>query len=98
MEINHSNQENNNSSQNKSNYFKVTLTLPEELDHLLFEIGQTARSKGGHRLPKTLIIRSLIRILKEINVDLNGIKSEDQFYEKLMEAIRMYNKKKENSP
>lgn len=92
MEINNSNKENNNFDSNisKSTYYKITLTLPEDLDHLLFEIGQIARSRGGHRLPKTLIIRALIRILKELDINLDEVKTEEQFYKSLRDAIKKY--------
>lgn len=90
MEINNSDKENNNFNNNKNAYYKITLTLPEELDNLLFGIGQIARSRGGHRLPKTLIIRALIRILKELDVNLDEIKTEEQFYKSLRDAIKKY--------
>lgn len=94
--MNNSNQEENSHNCNKNNYFKITLTIPEELDNLLVEVGQTARSRGGHKLPKTLIIRSLIRLLKELPVNLDEVKTEDQFLEKLRSAIISIKNDKEN--
>ena len=68
-------------------YYKITLTISEELDELLMKTGNLARAQGGYKLPKTLIIRSLIRLLQNVDIDLRGVKTEDEFYARLARAV-----------
>jgi hypothetical protein len=77
------------SSRPKSDYFRLNLTLPHELDAELSKIGYKARSSGGVKLRKTEILRALIRLLLELDVDVDGIKSEDEFLERLRKAAGM---------
>lgn len=74
------------SARPKSEYFRLNLTLPHELDAELSKIGYKARSSGGVKLRKTEILRALIRLLLELDVDVDGIKSEDEFLERLRKA------------
>lgn len=78
---------NNFNHQNKSDYYKITLTISEDLDELLMKIGNTARAQRGYKLPKTLIIRSLIRLLYEIDVNVEEVKTEEEFYKRLKQAL-----------
>ena len=77
--MNNTNQKNT----EKSDYFKITLTISDDLDELLVRIGNAARMQGGYKLPKTLIIRSLIRLLHEADVDVSNVKTEEEFYKRL---------------
>ena len=72
----------------KDKFFKITLTIPTDLDKELSALGHEAREKGGHKLAKTLILRALVRMLKKLEVDVTGVKTEDEFYERLLEAVK----------
>jgi len=74
----------------KEKYFRLNLTLPIELDRALSDIGPTTWSKGGSKLPKTAIMRALIRLLMELNVDVSGIKTEEEFLDRLHQSIFSY--------
>lgn len=67
----------------------VTLTL--ELDEFLQYVGNESRRLGGYHLPKTMILRSLTRVLKQMidggRVDLSGIFSEEDFVARLRKAL-----------
>jgi hypothetical protein len=71
----------------KSNYIRVNLTLPDELDRVLQELGNDARATGGYKIPKTMIMRALVRLLMRLDVDPSGIKTEDELLERLVQAI-----------
>ena len=75
------------SNDSKSNYIRVNLTLPDELDRVLQELGNDARATGGYKIPKTMIMRALVRLLMELDVDPSGIKTEDELLERLVQAI-----------
>ncbi len=72
----------------KSDYIRVNLTLPDDLDRVLQEIGNDARAGGGYKIPKTMIMRALIRLLMQLNVDPGGVKTEEEFLERILEAIK----------
>jgi hypothetical protein len=75
------------SNDSKSNYIRVNLTLPDELDRVLQELGNDARATGGYKIPKTMIMRALVRLLMRLDVDPSGIKTEDELLERLVQAI-----------
>ena len=72
----------------KSEYIRVNLTLPDELDRVLQELGNDARATGGYKLPKTMIMRSLVRLLMALDVDPSGVKTEDELLERILQAIK----------
>jgi hypothetical protein len=70
-----------------SDYIRLNLTLPDELDRMLQEFGSNARAAGGYKIPKTTIIRSLIRMLMILGVDLSDVKTEEDLLRSLLLAI-----------
>jgi len=75
-------------SELKSEYIRVNLTLPDELDRVLQELGNDARATGGYKLPKTMIMRALVRLLMMLEVDPSGVKTEDELLERIMQAAK----------
>ncbi len=69
-----------------SDYIRLNLTLPDELDRMLQEFGSDARTAGGYKIPKTTIIRSLIRMLMILGMDLSGIRTEEDLLRSLLLA------------
>ena len=74
----------------KERYFRINLTLPIELDRVISDIGPATWSKGGGKLPKTVILRALIRLLMELDIDVTGVKTEEEFLQRLRKAISEY--------
>ena len=74
----------------KDKFFRINMTLPIELDKVLEDIGIEARSSGGFKIPKTTVVRALIRIAKIIQPDFAGVKTEQEVLERLMEAVKRY--------
>ena len=72
----------------KSQYIRVNLTLPDELDRVLQELGNDARATGGYKIPKTMIMRALVRLLMTLDVDPSGVKTEDELLERITRAIQ----------
>ena len=76
-----------NSRSSAGNYIRLNLTLPDELDRMLQEFGSDARAAGGYKIPKTMIIRALIRLLMTLEVDLNGVRTEEDLLRSLLLSI-----------
>ena len=72
----------------KSEYIRVNLTLPDELDRVLQELGNDARASGGYKIPKTMIMRALVRLLMTLDIDPSGIKTEDELLERILQAVK----------
>ncbi|PKL92703.1 MAG: hypothetical protein CVV21_02800 [Candidatus Goldiibacteriota bacterium HGW-Goldbacteria-1] len=79
---------NGNSTETKADYFRVSLTLPKELDDYLEKFGSEAKSKGGFKLAKTTIIRSMVRALMHLKVDLQGVKQEEELEKRIEAAFK----------
>lgn len=74
--------------EDKSEYIRVNLTLPDELDRVLQKLGNDARATGGYKIPKTMIMRALIRVLMTLDIDLTEVKTEDEFLDRVLKAIK----------
>lgn len=72
----------------KSRYFRLNLTLPEALDRFLEEVGIEAKAQGGYKLPKTLVLRALIRFMAELDVSVDGVRTEEELLRRLVAAKR----------
>ncbi|MFA5140250.1 MAG: hypothetical protein WC728_13545 [Elusimicrobiota bacterium] len=74
--------------ESKSDYFRLNLTLPNELDEKLSAIGAHSRATGGAKVRKTEILRALIRWLVEQKVDLSRLRDEEDLLERLKKHTR----------
>lgn len=72
----------------KSRYFRLNLTLPEALDRFLEEVGIEAKAAGGYKLPKTLVLRALVRFMAELDVNIDGVRTEEELLDRLLSAAR----------
>lgn len=75
-------------TENKADYFRINMTLPHSLDIYLEQVGSYSKATGGFKLPKTLIIRSLIRFMQKTGIDCAGMKTEEELENKLLELIK----------
>ncbi len=71
----------------KSEYIRVNLTIPDELDRVLQDLGNDARATGGYKIPKTMIMRALVRLLMTLDIDPSGVKTEDELLERILQAV-----------
>ena len=72
----------------RSSYFRVSLTLPRKLDNFLETLSSEARAKGGFKLAKTEIVRALIMAMMELNVNVEGVKDEEELKARIIEAAK----------
>ena len=66
-------------SKKKSNYDRFSLTLPPELNDWLYTVTRSIKNQGGYRIPKTTLIRSMLRAFREssVNINLKNIKNKE---------------------
>ena len=72
----------------RSAYFRVSLTLPKELDSYLENLGSDIKAAGGFKLAKTEIIRALIMVSSELKLDLNNIDDENELKNRILNALK----------
>ena len=62
----------------KADYDRFSLTIPDELNEWLYDFTVKIKKAGGYRVPKTLVVRSFIRAMKEsrVSIDLTNIRDD----------------------
>ena len=72
----------------KGEVFKVHVPMDKELTKYLENLGIEARASGGFRIPKTDIIKACVRAVMELNVDVDGVKTEEDLVKRIRQAIK----------
>ena len=72
----------------KQGYWRLQLTLPKRMDLFLIRLGERAKESGGFKMRKTQIIRSLIALLQELDVDVSGVRTEAELKGRILEAMK----------
>ena len=60
-----------------------TFLKPKELEYL-DKLSNTAKFTGGFKLSRTEILRALVKAMKEMKVDVTGVKTENQLTERIL--------------
>jgi hypothetical protein len=74
----------------KQDYFRIPITMPSEMVSFLENLGIECKRSGGHKLANTEIVRTLIRMMMDLDVDLSGIKTEEELEARIKEAVKRY--------
>ena len=74
-------------SRPRSNYRKVTITLPPEQEAFLAQFALSLRTQGGRKLATTEIVRALIIALEALDPDLNVVRSEEELAQRILMSI-----------
>ena len=74
----------------KQDYFRVPITMPSDMVSFLENLGVECRKSGGHKIANTMIVRSLIRLLISLDLDISGVKSEEELEKRIKNAARRY--------
>ncbi len=74
----------------KQDYFRIPITMPSEMVSFLENLGIECKRTGGHKLANTEIVRSLIRLMMDLDVDIPGIKTEEELETRIKEAAKRY--------
>ena len=74
--------------QNSKTQRVVTFLHRKEID-FLDKLGKDALFSNGIKIPRTKIIQAMIDILSRTNVDVKGIKTEQELKERILEAMSL---------
>lgn len=74
----------------KQDYFRVPITMPSDMVSYLENLGIECKKSGGHKIANTVIVRSAIRFLMDLDIDISRVKSEEELVNRIKEAAKRY--------
>jgi hypothetical protein len=74
----------------KQDYFRVPITMPSGMVSFLENLGIECKKSGGHKIANTEIVRSLIKLLMDLDIDISGVKTEEELEHRIKDAVRRY--------
>jgi len=74
----------------KQDYFRVPITMPSGMVSYLENLGIECKKSGGHKIANTVIVRSAIRFLMDLDLDIKNVKSEEELEKRIKEAAKKY--------
>jgi hypothetical protein len=74
----------------KQDYFRVPITMPSGMVSYLENLGIECKKSGGHKIANTMIVRSAIRLLMDLDLDISGVKSEEELENRIKKAAKKY--------
>ena len=74
----------------KQDYFRVPITMPSRMVSFLENMGIECKKSGGHKIANTVIVRSAIRLLMDLDLDISGVKSEEELEARIKNAAKRY--------
>ena len=76
----------------RADFWKTTITLPDELAEFLEEMSLNCKKLGGFKIARTEIIRAMIRSLMKLDkqgmLDLSQVYNEEQLEEGIIKAMK----------
>lgn len=70
--------------------FRVPISIRKDMEAWLQDLSNRMKTSGGYKLPKSYIIRALLDAAKRLNIDVSGVKTEDELAKRILNAIRHY--------
>lgn len=77
----------------KENYLRVPITMPEEMFAYLESVSIKSKISGGRKLANTAIVRACVAAMMDLDVDVNGVKDEDELKERIINAQNSHKKR-----
>jgi len=74
----------------KQDYFRVPITMPSDMVSYLEDLGIQCKKSGGHKIANTMIVRSAIRLIMELDPDISKVKTEEELETRFKEAAKRY--------
>jgi len=72
--------------------FWSTATLNKKQICFLDKISKGAKFTGGKKLSRAAIIRTLVNAAQKLDIDISGVKSEEQLRDRFLIAFKEYKK------
>ena len=77
-------------SEVKKDLHKVTITISDEALDWFYELSRTMKKERGYKLPRSYIIRALINVCMRLDIEVGGVKTEEELQERIVNAIKRY--------
>ena len=74
----------------KQDYFRVPITMPSDMVAYLEDLGMQCKKSGGHKIANTMIVRSAIKLLMELEPDISRVKTEEELESRLRDSAKKY--------
>ena len=72
----------------KSAMIKLSVFLNREEDAYLEGLASTAKFSGGRKLSKTKIIEAMVRAFRRTNLDVRGVRDDEELLKRVMAQLR----------
>jgi hypothetical protein len=72
----------------RSAMIKLSVFLNREEDAYLEGLASTAKFSGGRKLSKTKIIEAMVRALRRTNLDVRGVRDDEELLKRVMAQLR----------
>ena len=69
---------------------KLSVFLNREEDAYLETLASTAKFSGGKKLSKTKLIEAMVRAFSTSNLDVEGVKTDEELYRRVVAQLRNY--------
>ncbi|MBE0448764.1 MAG: hypothetical protein IBX64_11835 [Actinobacteria bacterium] len=76
----------------KEDYLRVPITMPEEMFTYLETVSVKSKVSGGRKLANTAIVRACVMAMMDLEVDVNGVKDEEELRDRILQAQIKCNK------
>jgi len=77
-------------SEVRKDLHKVTITISDEALDWFYELSRTMKKKRGYKLPRSYIIRALINVFMRLDIKVEGVRTEEELQERIVNAIKTY--------
>lgn len=67
---------------------KLSVFLNREEDAYLENLASTAKFSGGKKLSKTRLIGTMVRAFRATKLDVRGVKTEDELFQRVIAQLR----------
>ena len=67
---------------------KLSVFLNREEDAYLESLASTAKFSGGKKLSKTKLIEAMVRAFRTTNIDVRGVKTDDELLRRVIAQLR----------
>ena len=74
----------------KQDYFRIPITMPSGMVSYLENLGIECKKSGGYKIANTMIVRCAIRLLRDMDLDISKVKSEEELEQRFKEAAKKY--------
>ena len=74
--------------QPRSTMIKLSVFLNREEDAYLENLASTAKFSGGKKLSKTKLVEAMVRAFRKTNVDVRGVRDDDELLRRMSAQMR----------